>query len=136
MSRNRRSGIGAKYVIIYVGVAALAGLLLQGPKLSETPPEITRDDPLPPHQVERIVKIGLAHQDRYKVDLNADPSITKAQCKVLLSAYAHEAKANGQVVVWKYSSAMKELRPWCVDNQDGSSVIFNDFMFDGTITRD
>ncbi len=62
----------------------------------------------------------------------SDPDITKEQCKALLRHYADRAGRNGQVAIHKPTYKFGQngaLQPWCVDNRDGSDILFNDYLF-------
>ncbi len=86
-------------------------------------------DQLPEHVVASDKRIGLAHSTARRVELHVAGDTSKEQCIALLKAYADRAGPNGQVSVRKPSEKWGGMAPWCVDNRDGSPVIFNDSLF-------
>jgi hypothetical protein len=94
-------------------------------------PGMVSADQLPDHTVASDRPIGLKGSGSRRVEVHVtDGGITKEQCKALLKKYAGRAGSNGQVSVRKPSRKLGgELQPWCVDNRDGSRIIFNDFYF-------
>ena len=80
---------------------------------------------LPAHTV---AKDTASSQGR-RIEIHVTNSnLTKAECEALISAYRARAGSGGQVSVRKPDKS-GTLQPWCVDNMDGTPVIFNDFYF-------
>ena len=94
-------------------------------------PEIARADMLSDHTVASNRPIGLKGSGARRIEVHVtDGGITKEQCKALLKKYAARAGPDGQVSVRKPSSKLGGgLQPWCVDNRDGSPIIFHDYIF-------
>ena len=85
--------------------------------------------PLPNHAVASDVPIGMMASTRRRVTIHATGNISRAQCINLLNRYGKTLAPRSQVVVARrnFTGAMK---PWCVDNLDGTTIWFNDWMFD------
>ncbi len=85
---------------------------------------------LPEHRVVSNTDISTANMKRRRIEIHVrNPNLTKDECRALINAYKNEAGPEGQVSVRKPDNE-GQLLPWCVDNMDGRSIIFNDFYFD------
>lgn len=102
----------------FLGLVMVA--VIMNPRSFERRP-LSKD--LPPHTVVSEKKIGLATEGRRRIEVQASGEITKAECVALLEAYNDRAGYRGQVVV-KTKNGDGQYHPWCVDNIDGSPVIW------------
>ena len=116
------------FVACLLGVVYLLGCL-QRPV--EAPKRPTVQEPLPEHEVVKNVHISLKTNNRRKIVIYARADLTREGCLTLLSRYRTGLPFDSQVVVRK-TSVNAGMKPWCVDNVDGSEILFNDIWFDPT----
>jgi hypothetical protein len=82
---------------------------------------------LPEHSVERS---SLAPKEGERVQIKVTRDISKDECSALIERYRAEGAPDGQISVRKPSKKLKGMAaPWCVENFDNSSVVFNDSLF-------
>jgi len=91
---------------------------------------------LPPHTVASRVSLG---SNRERIQVNSlNPQLSKGDCEKLADNYKPQG---GQVSVHKPSLKFKKLfpqateqeimKPFCVNNLDGTGIFFNDYFFEG-----
>lgn len=85
------------------------------------------DPPLPEHTVDRQP----LYENNARVTVRVHTEIKRAECEALIDEYRSIAGPTGQVAVRKPSAKLQDqVVPWCVDNQDGRGVFFNNAFFD------
>jgi len=111
-----------KRIVLFIGLTiALAACVSASQPATTVPTSVV----LPQHTVAKDTAITNGRRIEIHV---SDPSLTKDECLALIVAYRDKAKPQGQISVRKPDKT-GELVPWCVDNMDGSPVIFNDSFF-------
>jgi len=116
--------------LILLAAMALAVLALLGslePKPSSRPKHELIISTSPTQPFELVAHKVISNTGR-RLTIGVDRDINRNQCLALLEYYTPRVQWRGQVAVRKPDDFGK-LTPWCVDNRDGSEVIFNDEFF-------
>jgi hypothetical protein len=103
---------------------------------STSSPSTSSPENLPPHTVASRVSLG---SNRERIQVNSlNPQLSKGDCEKLADNYKPQG---GQVSVHKPSLKFKKLfpqateqeimKPFCVNNLDGTGIFFNDYFFEG-----
>lgn len=91
------------------------------------PQETASKKLLAPHVIASNTSLAPKNGRRIEIRVS-DAKLTKEQCTDLINAYKAQAGPEGQVSVRKPSKD-GNLYPWCVDNCDGTPIMFNDMYF-------
>lgn len=114
-----------KTILRFGVLALLIGSCGPQPGENAKPPSLPPS--LPQHTMAKNSPLALHRGRRIEIHV-ADPYLTKEQCVALINAYRSQAGPGGQVSVRK-PDKYGDMSPWCVDNLDGTPIVFNTFGF-------
>ena len=91
--------------------------------------ELYRPPPVPEHKVAKDIPFGTKTALQRMIVIYARADLTREDCRALLSRYGRDLARHSQVIVEKLSLGGM-MKPWCIDNHNGTGFEFHDHWFE------